>query len=78
MSLCNQPGQQAAVLPAMHKLDFWHDADGKMSLKHLNKDSQNTTAWVQTHGTMATTVCAWCLQGCSLFKMCVVLEINSI
>ena len=29
-------------------------------------------------GTVATTVCAWCLWDCGLFEMCVVLEINSV
>lgn len=70
MSLCNQPGQQAAALPAVWKLDFQHDADGKVSL--------NTAAWVQMCGTMATTTCACCLQGCSPFETCMVLEVDDV
>lgn len=78
MSPRNQPGQQAAALPAVRKLDFRHDADGKVSLKHLNKDSRNTAAWVQTRGTVATTACARCLRGCGPFETCVVLEIDGV
>ena len=58
MQSARSPGQQAAVLPAVCKLDFHHDADSKMGLKHLSKDNHNTAAWVQMCGMVAAMACA--------------------
>lgn len=67
-------GQQAAAFPAVRRLGFRLDNDGKTSPKHLLKDSRNTAAWVQTWDTVASSPCARCAQGCGPFETCVVLN----
>lgn len=59
---------------AVRALDFRRDVDGKMVLKHINKDSRNTAVFMQTCGTVAEMLCAQCSQGCGPFEACIVLE----
>lgn len=70
----NQPGQQSAAFPAVRRLRFRLDRDGKASPKHLLKYSRNTAAWVQTRDTVASSPCARCARGCGPFETCVVLN----
>lgn len=59
---------------AVRALDFRRDVDGKMVLKHINKDSRNTAVFMQTCGTVAEMLCAQCSQGCGPFEAYIVFE----